>query len=53
MPHALHFLGLALAGWVNRHQEDRIDYLREEREAYRSRRAVRQQQRLDAPQSAD
>ena len=30
MPHALHFLVLALAGWVNRHQEDRIDYLREE-----------------------
>ena len=28
MPHALHFLVLALAGWVTRHQEDRIDYLR-------------------------
>ena len=30
MPHTLHFLVLALAGWVNRHQEDLIDYLREE-----------------------
>ena len=29
MPHTLHFLVLALAGWVTRHQEDRIDYLRE------------------------
>ena len=30
MPHALHFLVLTVAGWVNRHQEDLIDYLREE-----------------------
>ena len=30
MPHALHFLVLALAGWVNRHQENLIDSLREE-----------------------
>ena len=30
MPPALHFLVLILAGWVNRHQEDLIDYLREE-----------------------
>ena len=30
MPHALQFLVLAVAGWVNRHQEDVIDYLREE-----------------------
>ena len=35
MPHALHFLVLALAGWVNRHQEDRIDYLREENRVLR------------------
>ena len=35
MPHALHFLVLALAGWVNRHQEDRIDYLREEHRVLR------------------
>ena len=30
MPHALQFLVLTVAGWVNRHQEDLIDYLREE-----------------------
>ncbi len=35
MPHALHFLVLALAGWVNRHQENRIDYLREENRVLR------------------
>ena len=35
MPHALHFLLLALAGWVTRHQEDRIDYLREEHRVLR------------------
>ena len=29
MAHALHCLGLALAGWGNRHHEDRIDYLRD------------------------
>ena len=31
MPDALHFLVLALAGWVNRHQENLIDYLLPER----------------------
>ena len=35
MPHALHFLVLALAGWVNRHQENLIDYLREENRVLR------------------
>ena len=30
MPHALRFLVLTLAGWLNRHQEDLIDYLRKE-----------------------
>ena len=35
MPHALHFLVLALAGWVNRHQEDRIDYIREKNRVLR------------------
>ena len=35
MPHALHFLVQALAGWVTRHQEDRIDYLREENRVLR------------------
>ena len=36
MPHALHFLVLALAGWVNRHQENLIDYLREENRVLRA-----------------
>ena len=35
MPHALPFLVLALAGWVIRHQEDRIDYRREENRVLR------------------
>ena len=35
MPHALHFLVLALTGWVTRHQEDRIDYLLEENRVLR------------------
>ena len=30
MPDALQFLVLTVAGWVNRHQEDLIDDLREE-----------------------
>ena len=30
MPHALQFLVLMVAGWMNRHQEELIDYLREE-----------------------
>ena len=30
MPDALRFLILTAAGWVNRHQEDMIDYLRED-----------------------
>ena len=30
MPPALQFLVLTFAGWVNRHQDDLIDYLREE-----------------------
>ena len=37
MPHALHFLVLALAGWVNHNQEDRIDYLLEENRVFRER----------------
>ncbi len=27
MPHALHVLVVTVAGWLNRHQEDLIDYL--------------------------
>ena len=30
MPDALQFLVVTLAGWLNRHQEDLFDYLREE-----------------------
>ena len=35
MPDALRFLILTAAGWVNRHQEDMIDYLREENRVLR------------------
>ena len=35
MPHTLHFLVLTMAGWLNRHQEDLIDYLREENRVLR------------------
>ena len=35
MPVALRFLILTAAGWVNRHQEDVIDYLREENQVLR------------------
>ena len=30
MPHVLHLLVFTVAGWLNRHQDDLIDYLREE-----------------------
>ena len=35
MPDALHFLIFTVAGWLNRHQEDLIDYLREENRVLR------------------
>jgi hypothetical protein len=35
MSRALQFLVLTVAGWVNRHQEDLIDYLREENRVLR------------------
>ncbi len=35
MPHALHFLIVTAAGWLNRRQEDLIDYLREENRVLR------------------
>ncbi len=35
MPDALQFLVLTAAGWVNRHQEDLIEYLREENRVLR------------------
>ena len=48
MPHALHFLVLALAGWVTRHQEDRIDYLREENRVLREHLSPRPLRLTDA-----
>jgi hypothetical protein len=35
MPDALHFLIFTVAGWLNRHQEDLIEYLREENRVLR------------------
>ena len=35
MHHALQFLVFTMAGWLNRHQEDLIDYLREENRVLR------------------
>ena len=35
MPDAVQFLVLTFAGWVNRHQDDLIDYLREENRVLR------------------
>ena len=35
MPHALQFVVFTFAGWLNRHQEDLIDYLREENRVLR------------------
>ena len=35
MPAALQFLVLTFAGWVNRHQDDLIEYLREENRVLR------------------
>ena len=36
MPPALQFLVLTFAGWVNRHQDDLIAYLREENRVLRA-----------------
>jgi len=48
MPHALQFLVLTVAGWVNRHQEDLIDYLREENRILREQRGPRPLRLTDA-----
>ena len=48
MPDALRFLILAAAGWVNRHQEDVIDYLREENRVLREQRGPRPLRLTDA-----
>jgi putative transposase len=48
MPHALQFLLLTVAGWVNRHHEDLIDYLREENRVLREQRGGRPLRLTDA-----
>ena len=48
MPHALQFLLLTAAGWVNRHQEDLIDYLREENRVIREQLGSRPLRLTDA-----
>ena len=48
MPDALQFLVLAFAGWVNRHQEDLIDYLREENRVLREQLGSRPLRLTDA-----
>jgi len=48
MPHALQFLLLTVAGWVNRHHEDLIDYLREENHVLREQRGGRPLRLTDA-----
>ena len=48
MQHALHFLVLTVAGWVNRHQDDLIDYLREENRVLREQLGPRPLRLTDA-----
>jgi putative transposase len=48
MPDALQFLVLTVAGWVNRHQEDLIDYLREENRVLREQLGPRSLRLTDA-----
>ena len=48
MPDALRFLMLTAAGWVNRHQEDVIDYLREENRVLREQLGPRPLRLTDA-----
>ena len=48
MPPALQFLVLTFAGWVNRHQEDLIDYLREENRVLREQLGARPLRLTDA-----
>jgi hypothetical protein len=47
MPYVLQFV-LTVAGWVNRHQEDLIDYLREENRILREQRGPRPLRLTDA-----
>ena len=48
MPPALQFLVLTFAGWVNRHQDDLITYLREENRVLRAHLGPRPLRRTDA-----
>ena len=48
MPHAWQFLVLTVAGWVNRHQEDLIEYLREENRILREQRGSQPLRLTDA-----
>ena len=48
MPPALQFLVLTFAGWVNRHQDDLIAYLREENRVLREHLGPRPLRRTDA-----
>ena len=48
MPHALHVLVVTVAGWLNRHQEDLIDYLREENRVLREQMGGRALRLTDA-----
>ena len=48
MPDALQFLVLTIAGWVNRHQEDLIEYLREENRVLREQLGLRPLRLTDA-----
>ena len=48
MPDALQFLVLTFAGWVNRHQEDLIEYLREENRVLREQLGSRPLRLTDA-----
>ena len=52
MPPALQFLVLTFAGWVNRHQDDLIDYLREENRGLREQLGPRPLHRRPTPRLA-
>ena len=52
MPPALQFLVLTYAGWVNRHQDDLIAYLREENRVLREHLGARPL-RLTTPNAVD
>ncbi len=48
MPHVLQLLVLTFAGWLNRNQEDRVDYLREENRILREQLGSRSLRLSDA-----